>query len=80
MSLGIEKLLGFNPLQIQPSERVDGGGRARGVQPGTEVGGGSNPFAAISRIDGELKPNNGQSGSSYTSGLGHSNHTLRLLG
>ena len=56
---------------------VGHGAPSRQVEPGTETGG--NPFAPISKIDGEVTPNLGASGSSYTNGLGHSQHTKNWM-
>ena len=81
----IEAINNYNFL-MRPVNGVDGIGqnggsrRARGVESVDPTGGGYNPFAAISKIDGEVTPNVGETGSHYTNGIGHGRHTFNLVG
>ncbi|MBR1776106.1 hypothetical protein IJ750_03415 [bacterium] len=69
----IDKINLFKPIMpLNPTEGVGAGGGAKRVQPTGEQG--YNPFAAISRIDGEKTPTYGAQDSTYTNGLGHSDH------
>lgn len=85
MVAGIDAINSYN-FFMKPVEGVDGvgyGGGSRGtrkVEGGELTGGGYNPFGAISRIDGEVTPDVGATGSHYTNGIGHGKHTLNLLG
>lgn len=71
---------------MKPITGVDGIGqnggsrRTRGVENVDPAVAGYNPFAAISKIDGEVTPNVGETGSHYTNGLGHGRHTFNLVG
>ena len=71
----IQALSLFKP--VNGVNAVGQGGASRGVNPAVEAGG--NPFAPISKIDGELTPDLGTQGSSYTNGLGHSVHTKNWM-
>ena len=66
--------IGKNPFYINSLGPIEAGGGSKKVQP-TGSEGGYNPFGAISKIDGEVTPTLGTTGSSYTNGLGHSVHT-----
>ena len=83
MVAGIDAINNYN-FFMKPVNGVDGigqnGSRARRVEGGELTGGGYNPFAAISKIDGEVTPDVGATGSHYTNGIGHGKHTLNLLG
>ena len=85
MVAGINAIDNFN-FFMRPVNGVDGVGQngssrgARKVEGGELTGGGYNPFAAISKIDGEVTPDVGATGSHYTNGIGHGKHSLNLLG
>lgn len=85
MVAGIDAINSYN-FFMKPVDGVDGVGinggsrGARRVEGGELTGGGYNPFAAISRIDGEVTPDVGAEGSHYTNGIGHGKHTFNLLG
>ena len=85
MVAGIDAINSYN-FFMKPVNGVDGIGqnggshRTRGVEGVDPAGAGYNPFAAISRIDGEVTPDVGATGSHYTNGIGHGKHTFNLLG
>jgi len=84
MGTGIDAINSYN-FFMKPINGVDGIGQngasrgARKVEGPESAGGGYNPFGAISRIDGEITPDVGATGSHYTNGIGHGKHTLNIL-
>ena len=84
MVAGIDAINNYN-FFMKPVNGVDGVGqgggsrRTRGVEGVDPAGGGYNPFAAISSINGEVTPNVGTTGSHYTNGIGHGKHTFNML-
>jgi hypothetical protein len=83
MGAGIDAINGYN-FFMKPVDGVGGigqnGGKTRRVEGVESVGAGYNPFGAISKIDGEVTPDVGATGSHYTNGIGHGKHTFNLLG
>ncbi len=76
----ISKIGLFKPLTpLQGTDAIKGGLSARKVQ---HTGGeeGTNPFGAISRINGEVTPTYAAQDSTYTNGLGHSIHKFMVTG
>ena len=75
----INKIGLFKPITpLASTEGINGGASAKRVQPASNVEG-YNPAASISKIDGEVTPTLGTTGSSYTNGIGHSQHTKNWL-
>ena len=85
MVAGIDAINNYN-FFMKPVNGVDGVGygggsrRAKGVEGVDPASAGYNPFASISKIDGELSPNVGAVGQHHLNGIGISNHTLNILG
>lgn len=86
MVAGIDAINSYN-FFMKPVNGVDGIGSngcshgARRVEGGELTGGGYNPFATISRIDCELHPDVGVTGSHSTNGVpGYAKHTFNILG
>ena len=81
MSFDVGKINLFRP--VQSGEQVVGGGRAKGVQPGTEVGAGGNPLAS-SNTSQTLGLAQRDVGASYYSqnmaGYDFANKPSRILG
>ena len=75
--MAINALSLFGPKHVNNVEGIGGQNKLHGVA-------GRNPFAGgetggIAGINGEVVPNVGDQGSSYTNGLGHSKHTINYL-
>ena len=84
--MGIDAINTHNFFMMPPVdglERVGQGGGSRRTQGINGVNGhptaGYNPFAEISKIDGELHPNLGDSGTHHVNGMGGGVHTRSFI-